>query len=142
MYFLAYQSSAAPKLDEDILIDILIASRRRNSESNITGLLLYIEGQIVQIIEGEEHDVIQLFSKIEQDRRHYSIVKIAEGNIDDRMFKGWSMGFKTISYPELEKFTGYQNISKETFSNSEIEDVNHKGVKILQAFYEKYNNPS
>src|SRR5688500_10862994 len=115
MYFLAYLSSASPKLDEDNLIDILIASRRRNAQSSITGLLLFMEGNIVQIIEGEEHDVIQLFSKIEQDRRHYSIVKIAEGNIDDRMFKDWAMGFKTISFPELEKFTGYNNISKETF---------------------------
>jgi hypothetical protein len=138
MYFLAYVSTASPKLDEDALIDILIDSRRRNSQKSITGMLLHVEGKIIQIFEGEEHDVIQLFSKIEQDRRHYSIIKIAEGPIEDRNFNGWSMGFKSTSYEELGKFTGFPNITNETFMSSEIEDEGHEGVKILKAFYKNY----
>jgi hypothetical protein len=138
MYFLAYVSTASPRMDEDNLIDILIASRRRNSEKSITGMLLYIEGKIIQIIEGDEHDVIQLFSKIEQDRRHFSIIKIAEGTIEDRNFKDWSMGFKSTSYEELEKFTGYHNITKDTFMPSEIEDEDNEAVKILKTFYKNY----
>jgi len=138
MYFLAYVSSAAPKISEDNLIDILIDSRRRNSQNSITGLLLYIEGRIIQVIEGEEHDVIQLFSKIEQDRRHYSIQKFAEGPSADRLFKDWSMGFKSTTYDELEKFTGHSPITIETFTNNQIEDESHEGVKILKTFYRNY----
>lgn len=139
MYFLAYLSNSSPKITEDDLINILIESRRRNIGKAITGMLLYIEGNIIQVIEGVEHDVIQLFSKIEQDNRHYGIVKIAEGEIDKRNFEGWAMGFKSTSFDELENFTSFKNISRETFLSEEQQVSDHPAIVILKNFYENYN---
>lgn len=137
MYFLSYLSNMNPKISEDDLLDILMASRRRNAEKSITGMLMYVEGNVIQAIEGEEHDVIQLFSRIEQDKRHYGIIKLVEGTSPDRIFKGWSMGYKSTRFADLEGLSGLTNISKNTFL-IEQDSIDHPAMVVLKSFYDNY----
>ena len=140
MYYILYLSTASPNLSEDDLIDILVQSRRRNIESNITGMLLYAEGSILQVIEGEENDVLRLYNKIELDKRHRDIVRVHEGEVSERNFSGWAMGFKSSSYKELEGYTGYKVLSRDAFLTTEQEGSEHPAMKVLKIFYENYKN--
>lgn len=52
---LAYVSSAIDNaLDDDQLYDIAQICQRRNAEYNLTGLLIYRDGSVFQILEGKK----------------------------------------------------------------------------------------
>ena len=69
-------------------------------------MLLYHEGNLMQILEGEEVTVNNLFYKIEKDKRHSNVAKLISGTSDVRNFPEWSMGFKTESDPEWKNYAG------------------------------------
>src|ERR1700712_2972875 len=110
MHNLIYLSSASYLFSDEELIDILNKSRLNNTRLNITGLLLYNEGSILQILEGEK-DVLQtLFETISKDVRHKSILKMIDSSINERSFQEWSMGFKQISKSDWNTLQGYLNL--------------------------------
>ncbi len=80
----------------DFLLIIKSLSNSNNCDLNVTGILLYHEGSIAQVIEGEEQTLKALYGKIERDSRHRGIIKLSEGNLDPRNFPDWSMGFRTV----------------------------------------------
>ena len=47
-----YISSAAKKMDDDDLLDILKTSRENNKKNDISGMLLYDNGSFIQVLEG------------------------------------------------------------------------------------------
>ena len=49
---IVYFSSSVGPLEEKELISILHQSRQHNRQMNITGVLLYVQGRIVQVLEG------------------------------------------------------------------------------------------
>jgi hypothetical protein len=73
----------------------------------ITGLLLYKQGLFLQVIEGEESLVRQLYTLISMDRRHHSLLVIDEWSIAARTFPDWSMGFRNLDDPEVQRLPGY-----------------------------------
>ena len=52
MHALIYVSEEAARLEPDELMTLLRASRARNRELGVTGLLAYREGQFMQILDG------------------------------------------------------------------------------------------
>ena len=76
------------------LENILRISRLKNSKRNITGMLMYFRGEFIQILEGDQDQVLNVFSTaIKKDPRHSNVRLIAEGPIVHRSFSDWSMGF-------------------------------------------------
>ena len=94
MYHLLYVSSATRELNEDDLSAILETARRKNDVANVTGMLLYLSGSFLQVLEGAQEDVLRIFESISYDDRHSGIVTLTQGDIDDRSFDGWTMGFR------------------------------------------------
>jgi hypothetical protein len=99
---------------EDIL-DILKTSRRNNALQGITGLLIYHEGSIMQILEGEEKSIQPLFDKIARDKRHKRVIKIHDERIESGSFREWSMAFKEVSNDEWSQLDGYLHLDKDNF---------------------------
>jgi hypothetical protein len=95
LYEILYQSESVSKsLATQDLAEILKTSRLNNSKRNITGMLMYFKGEFVQILEGEEDTVSNVFSlAIKNDRRHFGVKLITQGQIAHRSFGDWSMGF-------------------------------------------------
>lgn len=56
-------SSSVKLLEENEIDSLLKHSRRSNINYDITGVLLYIEGDFLQVIEGEEDVITNLFEK-------------------------------------------------------------------------------
>lgn len=75
-YAISYVSTASQQLTRSDIENLLRKSEKRNNQEDITGLLLYSEGNFFQIIEGEESKVKELYRTIEKDKRHFNIIKI------------------------------------------------------------------
>ncbi|HAE31032.1 MAG TPA: blue light sensor protein, partial [Flavobacteriales bacterium] len=88
---LTYYSAAVEDLDADEVISILQKSRVNNAANDITGCLLYHNSEFLQILEGKEESVRNLFKKIQQDKRHEAVLQLAENTTSKRLFGQWSM---------------------------------------------------
>jgi hypothetical protein len=107
MYRLVYVSSATVPFSKTDLVNLLDTSRRNNMRRNVTGMLLYKDGDFLQLIEGERQQVKDLFEHIKQDPRHENTIVIDEEDTEGRIFNDWSMGFRDLSDPEVHKLPGY-----------------------------------
>ena len=91
---LLYTSNTADEIALGDLDNVLTASRRNNALMGITGLLLFIDDGFLQILEGEELAVRELYTRIASDRRHRNPRLMLDREIPDRAFPDWSMGFE------------------------------------------------
>lgn len=112
-------------MGESELLALLEKSRRFNEASDITGILLYGNGHFIQILEGNEEALRALCNRISTDSRHYRMIVISEGEVAQREFPQWSMGFKdmTGSKPALiPGFTAYMDTPNqdEAFLNQSV----------------------
>lgn len=98
MVYLVYVSSATTLMSEEELVALLQGAREINARQGITGLLLYSSGNFIQVIEGEEVAVEELFQKISLDPRHSNIIILLKRPLQQRMFADWSMGFKALDH--------------------------------------------
>ncbi|RYZ97079.1 MAG: BLUF domain-containing protein [Sphingobacteriaceae bacterium] len=133
MYNLVYISTAIKLMNEDELGEILVASRDNNFANDVTGLLLYSEGTFIQVLEGEQENVEKIYSKILKDLRHKNAIELATGNIAERNFPGWAMGFSSVNSEVLKEFKGYIDPSDNHFLKSA--NVS-EAVSILKGFAE------
>ena len=126
-------SSAIRLMTHDNLLDILTVSRRNNAAKNLTGMLLYGEGTFVQVLEGEPEVIQQTYDIIEKDTRHRNLIVITSGEITQRNFPDWSMGFKTINHDILVEFEGFKDVRSYDFLKN---DKNHPALTVLKTFVE------
>ncbi|MCF4102361.1 BLUF domain-containing protein [Gillisia sp. M10.2A] len=92
-FAISYVSTVDRELNEKEIIEVLDWSKNWNNSHNITGLLLYSEGNFFQVIEGEKEDIKSLFERIKQDSRHHNIIKIFEREIHKEAFDGYISDF-------------------------------------------------
>jgi hypothetical protein len=93
IFQLMYVSTASWPPNNDELAAILDVSRAKNRRLDVTGLLLYIDQSFLQILEGPEAAVMEIFRPIERDRRHFGIRVLVQQYVAERLFGEWSMGF-------------------------------------------------
>ena len=126
LYELIYKSRASSELDDEGLKEILEIARKYNIPQNITGCLLYHDGQFLQMLEGE-HEVIQnLYQKIKHDSKHLDSVVLHMNEIKKRTFNDWSMAFKALSDDEIMQLAGVT-----TFKALETENEHSKESKLI-----------
>ncbi len=101
IFQLIYSSRACNKISHDEVEKILSQSMESNVENNITGILLYIDGVFLQILEGEESDVLGLANRIEADSRHSEVKIIAKSEVEGRIFNNWAMAYVDIDKEKL-----------------------------------------
>jgi hypothetical protein len=114
MFHLVYVSSAAKPFSQDELVDLLVKARAKNSRLGITGMLLYKGGNFIQLLEGEEAVVHQLFATICQDPRHLGVIVLLDEPAGEPLFGDWSMGFRDLADAEVQAlpgFTPFMNLS-------------------------------
>lgn len=96
MIRLVYLSFATVPFTQADLDDLLRTSRRNNARSGVTGMLLFRDGDFLQVLEGEEAPVRETFDRIEQDPRHDGVRVIDESSVAQREFNDWAMGFRRL----------------------------------------------
>ena len=99
----------------DSLTDIYDISQKNNSESGISGCLLIGSNSYLQLLEGPDSAVENLYSKIKMDSRHKKVKKLFEQHIEEKSFSSWSMKFapfNNIEWDNKEFDAGkFRNIS-------------------------------
>ena len=135
MYQFVYVSSEVIRFTDEQLNELLAVSRRKNSACGVTGLLLYIHGNFIQLLEGAREDVLATCARIAADPRHRGMNTLLEGPCEKRVFADWSMGFKKVEGPEAEKLPGY------SYFLSESDEESTRGPASLQLleFFRKMN---
>jgi hypothetical protein len=89
---LTYASRTSKTLLSEDLRDILIASKRNNTRTGVTGALCLANGIFLQQLEGDRNTVSLLYHRILLDPRHRDPAILDFSEIASRKFTQWSMG--------------------------------------------------
>jgi hypothetical protein len=136
LHNLFYCSLAKEHISKDDILDILKCSRRNNEKIAITGILVYWKktNQFLQLLEGEENVVLNLYDKICIDNRHSLSRIIYQENILERGFKVWTMAFKSIEEIDTTGIDGFSEFSKLGFTNERTKVSPSIAINLIQSF--------
>ena len=136
---IVYLSTSVGAFEEKDLTNILHQSRHNNPPLGITGVMLYVRGSIIQVLEGERDVLETLYSKIEQDPRHTGISKVFSRPISKRLFADWNMGYETITAKQLENIQDIVQLDKS--GKPILSNDDHIILKTIKVFYDsnRYN---
>jgi len=73
------------------LKNIIETSQKNNPSRDVTGCLISGTNTYLQLLEGPDNSVEELYTKIKTDNRHENIEKLVEEVVETRLFKSWSM---------------------------------------------------
>jgi hypothetical protein len=136
LHHLFYCSLAKKNILKDDILDILKCSRRNNEKIEVTGILVYWKktNQFLQLLEGKENVVLNLYDKICMDSRHSLSRIIYQENILERGFKAWTMAFKSIDEIDTSSIDGFSEFSKLGFTNERTKVSPSIAIKLMQSF--------
>jgi hypothetical protein len=87
--------------------------------------------EFIQILEGDEVVIKELYSKIVLDERHHTITFLAESSIHEKHFKDWNMAYCNLSGSNLNE------ISKKLFYNNmfALSEFTQKPTHAIKLFW-------
>ena len=133
IYQLMYASSAKKGLEEEDLQDILAVSRLNNAPLDITGLLLYHDGNFIQVLEGPKRAVQGTYDRIVQDGRHLAIQTLLIREVENRLFPDWTMGYKRISDVPQEDQAAFREFFTDILTDESFRSKPDRVVILLKA---------
>ncbi|WP_109299784.1 BLUF domain-containing protein [Aquimarina sp. AU474] len=117
-HIISYVSTVNPLISNSDITDLFDYISVHNNVLEITGILIYSDGNFFQVLEGERQIIKKMFEKILKDSRHYNIIKMLDKEIKDGSFSKYYSSFVVISednsHMELQKF-----LEKEKIQNPE-----------------------
>jgi len=131
---LLYISNSFSDLSPAALEGILTASRHNNAQMGITGLLLYIDGGFLQMLEGEERELRELYMRIGTDRRHWNLRLMLDRQTKTRAFPDWSMGFERPCMEDPET-AGMFGVARSAIQDQLSPNAGRIVAMMLQTFY-------
>lgn len=137
MIRLVYVSSATSEMNEEELLELLSQSRKKNTQLNLTGILLYAGGNFFQVLEGEKAVVKNLYEIIKKDDRHTDCTLIDESEIAERTFTEWSMGFRHLKLADSNEIEGFSDFLRRRMKPEEF--CVHKNATVELLYHFKKN---
>jgi hypothetical protein len=124
-----YISYISHNFTKNNLLELLTTFQNNNKLNNITGILLYHCGNIIQLFEGPVDKTKQLLSNLKQDPLHTRFKILLHEPITIRTFPEWEMGFIT-------KNSEYYNkvLFKQSFNNPKISILFKTFQKIINYY--------
>ncbi len=99
-----YVSSVAPDITEHDTLKFLKQARTANRKHDVSGMMLYIDGWFLQLLEGHGAMVDVVCSTIFRDKREMRM--ILREFIAEREFPDWTMGFEAVKPAEACRLLG------------------------------------
>ncbi len=132
---LTYVSSAVELFSKSELKHLLAVSLENNAKRGVTGMLLYKEGNFMQVLEGDEREVrIVFYEKISADTRHKGIIVLLQGPVAERRFPHWDMGFRDLDSLGAQDIPGYSEFLNTPLSGREFLADPTRSQKLLLSF--------
>ncbi|EAU40932.1 hypothetical protein FP2506_18629 [Fulvimarina pelagi HTCC2506] len=91
IYRIAYYSTPHPTLTSDDIEAILKVARSRNADLKLSGVLLHVFGQFIQLLEGPVASIETVMNSIVRDTRHSDIHIFLKQSGSTRSFERWAM---------------------------------------------------
>jgi hypothetical protein len=139
---IAYVSAATQTMTDDDVAAILTQSRANNSRNELTGALLYHRGRFIQILEGPEDQVNARYAIIEQDPRHRNVQKMGERVIAERLFPGWTMGFRPLTDDSVKHLDGFEDFFRARTGRDRIKHADNEAQQFLEWLAEYWLAPA
>jgi hypothetical protein len=133
MYSLTYVSSAVSPLNHDQLRELLTVCEENNRRDEISGMLLYKDGNFMQVLEGSADVVHRTHTRILTDRRHAGLITLLQGPQAERQFPEWSMGFRDLR-SATPKPPGYNEFLNIPLTGREFSANPSRAQKLLVTF--------
>ncbi|MFD2726853.1 BLUF domain-containing protein [Hyunsoonleella rubra] len=99
-------------------------AKKNNQKNEITGVLIYNNGNFLQVLEGHPERVDATYSRIELDYRHQNIFKVININIEQRIFEDYNFGFTIIDdfkeFSELNQYLEWLKNAENKVANKVI----------------------
>ena len=134
LFHLGYVSTETGHLGSADMVELLTKARRINTSRVRTGLLLPRDRSFYRVLEGAEDMVRQTFNSIEKDERHTAIDVLFEGEVDEREFPDWQMGFLNLDGVDIETLQGYSDfLSREDNAKDFLENLS-RGKRLALMF--------
>jgi len=134
MIQLVYVSSATVPFSKADLLGLLEKSRVNNERDGLSGILLYKDGNFMQVLEGEEVAVMTTYDRISKDSRHGGILTLLTRTLEQPDFRDWSMAFRDLADPELAALPGYNEFMNLPLIDSTFVSDQPKAMRLLSIF--------
>jgi hypothetical protein len=89
---LVYVSTAAPDLSLPELRRIVARAEMRNRQLDVTGMLMLVRSEFLQVLEGRSEVLDEVVGFISRNPRHHGIRLIDRQPVAMRRFERWHMG--------------------------------------------------
>ncbi len=90
--------SAATKVSEHDTAEFLKEARKTNRKNDVSGMMLYLGGYLLLLLEGEAHNVDAAFQEIASPK--HELRAILREPVAEREFPDWIMGFEAVAPAE------------------------------------------
>lgn len=129
---LVYISAAEKEFSELELQELLTKARENNNALEISGMLLFHKGSFIQALEGPKANVEKLYEKIGKDDRHSETRVLFRGEVSERAFDKWSMGFYRSNQSSKQNLEGFHKFLKSGFRREDKADESMARKALLQ----------
>ncbi len=96
MRCLIYRSRATHPMMNDQLRALLDTARAHNARDGITGCLVYVAGNFMQLLEGPAAAVQSTFDRISTDQRHQNVTVVLDTERSHATFNNWWMACANV----------------------------------------------
>jgi hypothetical protein len=135
---LVYVSSRKSTCTDTDIEKILSACKKNNPTSDTTGVLLYSQNKFIQYLEGDSKQLLNLYDKIKQDKRHEKVMMISYGPIKEKNFPSWHMATKQVTGEEIDFRTDITQNDRKVFKYILQGEV-QEGAKVLSLLKKFFN---
>ncbi|WP_378182882.1 BLUF domain-containing protein [Aquimarina sp. SS2-1] len=115
---ISYVSTANRSLTSLEIKELFDYVKTYNNNNNVTGILMYSDGNFFQILEGEKTIIEELFKRISSDYRHHTIIQIFNHEMAKPTFTKYDAKFNVV-YEQCNPSELQMFLEKERLNNPE-----------------------
>jgi hypothetical protein len=133
IFRLTYLSAPVKPFTDSDLDDIESKSVAANSARDLTGLLIVNGDRILQILEGRESAVRELYAKIEADARHTITKLVSAMEDEERLLLTWSMVVRRVTGIPRAALKEYEQLYDELLNAKEPHEITIDHADLLKS---------
>lgn len=119
LHSILYVSSATRLLTGSELQEVFTLAKGESLRLDITGLLLYYDGNFMEYIEGQEVNLHQAYHAIKRNISHHLITEIINVSVLQREFNDWSIVTQPSETPAWMDLQSFASSQQKNPSNSQ-----------------------
>lgn len=132
---LVYISTTLEPLDDAALANILKHARERNAKYGVTGVLIYSDQSVMQVLEGVDTAVELIFNIVSSNPLHSGVMIVQDRTVPQRDFAEWSMAFQPMDKQAFALLSGVKVLGPDVLARI-TDELSQPEAKV---FAEQFN---